>query len=41
MPSDKAPKVKLDPTKLLGFDQTAAMAAKVGRKPPPPPPARS
>ena len=38
MPSDKAPKVTLDPSKLLGFDQVAAMAAKVGRKPPSPPP---
>jgi hypothetical protein len=40
------PKIKLDPSKLLGFDQAAAMVAKVGFKkpspsPPPPPPARS
>ena len=31
-------KVQLDRVKLLGFDQAAALAAKVGRKPPSPPP---
>ena len=44
MPSDQAPMIKLDPSKLLGFDQASALAAKVGNKPPsppPPPPARS
>jgi hypothetical protein len=44
MSSKQSPKVKLDRSKLLGFDQTsAATAAKVGEKPirlpPPPPPA--
>jgi hypothetical protein len=39
--SSKTPRIKLDLTRLLGFDQSAAQAAKVGRKtpsPPPPPP---
>ena len=40
--SSEAPKIKLDPAKLLGFGQAMALAAKVGRKPsppsPPPPP---
>ena len=35
MPSGQTPKVRLDLAKLLGFDQAAALAAKVGRKPPP------
>ena len=40
--SYEVPKIKLDPAKLLGFDQAMALAVKVGRKPsppsPPPPP---
>ena len=32
--SNEMPKIKLDPSKLLGFDQAPAVtAAKVGRKP--------
>jgi hypothetical protein len=27
------PKIELDPSRLLGFDQAAALAAKVGAKP--------
>ena len=39
MPNTPTPKMRLDPTKLLGFDQAAALVAKVGQKPgnnPPP-----
>ncbi len=41
MPSNQIPDIKLDRSKLLGFDQANAMGAKVGTKrpsPPPPPP---
>jgi len=36
--SSETPRIKIDAAKLLGFDQAAARAAKVGRKPPSPPP---
>jgi hypothetical protein len=36
--SNETPKIKLDPAKLLGFGQAAALTAKVGNKPPSPPP---
>ena len=41
MPSKPTPQINLDLSKLLGFNQAAALAAKVGKKPnnnPPPPP---
>jgi hypothetical protein len=33
MSGNPTPKIKLDPSKLLGLDHAAATAAKVGRKP--------
>ena len=39
MSGNPTTKIKLDPSKLLGFDQAPALAAKVGiRKPNPPSP---